>query len=540
MSPLTARIYLEAYYDLSDPKISQDLLPLLEEFNAWQTIPVATLQDTWPEGEWEEPESAQGGSEEGAVPERETLQITNPKNSKSLRDGAMATVLQTLLDGTDEDTGLLSEAELLTDFLPNLKAKIYERADTLKPSSHVLNLLCRALEEEIDVDLSPFRTLSAEDVSHVVSRLREHGKMQTLCISNRRDLTEGDLQVMLRGATGLKALYILEDPQIDAQGMNTLLKDCDLYSSDLLREAILCERVGLDTNFMQCSPNNEVPAGQVCVEDYVSQLIWIRTTQDQAIDRRICLDSGSMNWKFLQQDDGRSGLYALGRGLRYNRYPLGVPLPLLRTVAGLLRILKWGSFARLFDTDHFSRAAACAFAMAKSITVGNELAVESVGSGHGFGIVPLPKGLYLGKPDKIFPGDGHLEPGRWAIIFIHKNIDGFTQKELEEIRRREAGKKHWPFAVVKEIRYALVTPSTGSDPSVHDFIVADVPTYLEHIMAKTEDKGKIQECQKLVEAWNSGIAAMDGVGFYGDEDIRDILPRVFPNQEAFASGFEQK
>ncbi len=39
MTPLTARVYLEAYYDLSDPEIPRDLLPFLDEFNIWAIKP---------------------------------------------------------------------------------------------------------------------------------------------------------------------------------------------------------------------------------------------------------------------------------------------------------------------------------------------------------------------------------------------------------------------------------------------------------------------------------------------------------------------
>lgn len=117
------------------------------------------------------------------------------------------------MDGSDDDTGLLSEVELLTDFLRKLKGKLYEQANALKPCRHVLDLLCRALEDDTDVDLSLFKGLSAEDMSLVVSRLGEHSEMRTLCMSNRPDLTGEDLRAVLRGAAGLKVLYLLEDPQ---------------------------------------------------------------------------------------------------------------------------------------------------------------------------------------------------------------------------------------------------------------------------------------------------------------------------------------
>ena len=40
----------------------------------------------------------------------------------------------------------------------------------------------------------------------------------------------------------------------------------------------------------------------------------------------------------------------------------------------------------------------------------------------------------------------------------------------------------------------------------------------------------------MVEAWNSQIATIDTVDFYGDDDIHEILPKLFPGQKSFSSG----
>ncbi len=237
MTPLTARIYFDAHWDPGYSKYDQYPSTLIHEFNGRDTISVGTLQDTWPVGKWKEMETENGGSDEICFSELGKMEIRTPSTSKSLGDGAMAAVLQNLMDGSDEDTGLLSEVELLTDFLPKLRAKLYEDASSVKPFPHLLDLLCRALEDT-DVDLSPFGYFSAEDMSLVVSRLQKHGKIDTLCVSNRPNLTNEDLQILLRGTTGLKALYILEDPQIAVQGMSTLMENCDVYHSDLLRRQL--------------------------------------------------------------------------------------------------------------------------------------------------------------------------------------------------------------------------------------------------------------------------------------------------------------
>lgn len=568
MTPLTARTYLEAYYDLNDAENVKDLLPLLDEFNEWVTIPVATLQDTWPEGEWEESESGQGGRDEVTIPELENSEIRPPNTSESLRDGAMAVVLQAILDGSDQDTDLLSEAELLTDFLPNLKAKLYEQANAMKPSPYLLDLLCRAFEDDTDVDLSPFKDFSAEDMSLVVSRLRKHGKMITLCMSNRPDLTEEDLQVVLRGAAGLKTLYLLEDPRIPTQAMSTLLDDCDLYHSDLLRNPIKPPPARFCENTDSRSSDDAISAGQICGGNNVSQLVWIALTDRQALDKGYRLESGLIDWETLRQEERRSRFGWSEAYLRYKRYLLDMPLPTLKTVAGLLRLLKWGSSSQLYDPEQFSRGAAFSFATAPFIASGNELGMGPVGRGNGFGIGPLGTTLYRDNThERIPPTDAHehLEPGQWAIILIHEAFDARNQEYLDKCQRGESagadpgseddkppkqpgggeqslgfrnkGKNQdLPFRAIKRLRYALITPSTESNPSDRDFIVANIPTYLKYVMGKTQDEENGGDSQKLIDVWNSRIAAMDTVDFYGDEDIHDILPKVFPNQKAAPFG----
>ena len=580
MTPLSARTYLEAYYDLSDPKNSEIMVPLLKEFNGWDVIPVATLRDTWPEGEWEEPQSNHEDKDEVDVPELEKLEISSPSTSKTLRDGAMATVLQALLDEPNEDTGLLSEVELLTDFLPRLKEILYERSSALKPSPHILDLLCRALEDETHVDLSPFTGFSAEDMSLVVSRLQKHDKMHTLCISNRPDLTAEDLQIVLRDAAGLKALYILEDPQISARDMSPLIKDCDIYDTNLFRQAIKPEpRASLSDSDSSVSDEAK-PVGQNCENNSISQLVWIGVSDQQALDKSQRLESGLIDWKTLRQEKRRTNFGWSGDGLRYKRYPLDMPLSTVRTTAGLLCLFQWGSSSHLYDVEQFSKGVALSFALASSINGDKNPKVGPADGGNGLGIGPLGAGCYRDRDYKPTPAnDAHeyLEPGKWAVVLVHEAYNATSQKYLDKCQRKEPagadsdsedenilgqakegegslggimalilgprdpfenkGKNQGlPFRAIQRLRYALVTPRTEPQPSGRDFIVADIPAYLEHTMGKNKDKGSDDVLKKLVEVYNSGIAAIDTADFYGDEDIHDILPKVFPKQKESSSG----
>lgn len=530
MTPLSARVYLEAYSNPSKPEVNQRQVKCLDSFNRWDLISVATLQDTWPKGKWEEVELEQGGSDEMAVPLPEKLESTTPDTSKSLRDRAMATVFQALLEGSDDNTGVLLEAEVLTDFLPKLKSRLYAQANSLKPSHHLLDVLCRALEDDNDVDLSPFKGFSAEDMSLVVSRLRKHGTMITLCISNRPDLTEEDLQVVLRGAAGLKALYILEDPQLPTQRVNMLLVDCDIFHSGLLRRPIM-PATGTSNGF--------IPASPICTGRGISQLVYIPIRAQQACDREYRRDGGLIDWQSLRECDGQKS-FGRFRGkldkdepyLEYQRHMLDIPLPTFKAVAGLLRLLKWSDFSGDYSycgTEKFSRWAALSFAMASSIPVSN----GPVGGRSKYGIGPLSTSLYLDSTCRRIPPSEdheHLECGQWAIVLIHEAFDAGTQEELDKMQ--QVKNQDISFRAIKRLRYALVTPSIKSNPLDHDFMVADIPTYLEHMRNKVQDKANDRDIRRLIRIWNTNIGAIDDVDFYGEEDIHEVLAKIFPKQTA--------
>ncbi|KAF6232195.1 hypothetical protein HO173_009578 [Letharia columbiana] len=227
-----------------------------------------------------------------------------------------------------------------------------------------------------------------------------------------------------------------------------------------------------------------------------------------------------------------------------------MPLPTFKTVAGLLRLLNWGSSSELYYPERFSRGAAFSFAMASSIPGGNDLGVGPVGGGKGFGIGTLAKRLYLDSTLSVILTNANGAESAGADSGSEDDNPLEQPKGGEQSMERamalllgpedpfeDKGKnQNLPFRAIKRLRYALVTPSIESNPSGHKFIVADIPTYLEHVIEKMQDKGNAGDLQKLIEVWNSRIATIDTADFYGDEVIHDILPKVFPLRETAPSG----
>ena len=322
-----------------------------------------------------------------------------------------------------------------------------------------------------------------------------------------------------------------------------------------------------------------MPVGQVCEDNSISQLVWIGVSDQQALDKSHRLESGQINWETLREEKRRTNFGWSGDGLRFKRYSVDMPLSTVRTTAGLLCLFQWGSCSHLYDVEQFSKGAALSFTLAPSIKGDKNFKVDSAGGGNGLGIGPLAAGLYRDRDYKPTPASSaheYLKPGKWAVILVHEAYDAASQKFLDKRQRKEPteadsddeddnplgqpkggegslggimalllgpkdpfankGKNQGlPFRAIKRLRYALVTPRTEPQPSCGDFIVADIPAYLKHTMGEETDKGSDDVLKKLIEVYNSGIAAIDTADFYEDEDIHDILLKVFPKQKESSS-----
>ena len=276
-------------------------------------------------------------------------------------------------------------------------------------------------------------------------------------------------------------------------------------------------------------------------EKGISHLIWIGITARQAYDNKYRLDNGLIDWQSLRPEEDYNSFSWDESYLSYTRHTLDIPLPAFKTVAGLLRLLKWLFSAELtnYSPERFRIGAAFSFAMASSLPAGNDSEFDPEGGSNGCGIGPLSTSLYVNNPDDdVPPSDDHddFEFGQWAILLIHEAFDAKNQETLE--KWQHARNPELSVRAIKRLRYALVTPSIKRNPTDRDFMVADIPTYVKHVRSKAsnKDKGNDGELQSLIKVWNTGIAAIDSVDFYGDEDIYDILPRVFPNHKASQQG----
>ena len=582
MTPLSARSYLEAYYVLSDPKVSSDLVPLVERFNNWDLIKAEVLEDTWPGEGWEEAEAfeedeeTQPDAEVSAGPHVELgkLEIAHKEASSTLRDRAMDKLLQSLLEEPDDNSHLTAEAELLTDFLPRMKAKFYEHANKLKPSPSLLNLLCRTLENDCEVDLSPLTTLTTDDLCFLVSKLQKDGKINTLNLSNRPDIGEQDLRGILASNSNLRALYLLEMPQIPFQSLAVYASHCDVLHSEILRMPLLNtrKRPTLDQTFSRGNT--------------ISQIQWLGLSFRDSMEPKYRLENGQIAWDTLKLA-ARAGRYQYGpsRGeLEHNKCGIDIPFPAGKMVQGFSRLLQWGASADLTSSysGTWSKGVACCLAAPPPHS--------SSGTGHGVSLLSpdlwLDRSRYDDSPKEEVPSA--LAPGQWALILFSEAYNTDSQESVDEVFEEEyptanasakdpsgqadadrkdsssrtdngplqtsldkeakmnieallfgdinqlrfpkdkqkelssPNKKPPSFRPRKGVKYALVTPVAGSET---EFRVADVPSYLAQVMGNTT------EAQELTNLWQSRIAALDMAQYFGDDEGFDgFLQKIFPGK----------
>lgn len=313
MTPLSARTYLQAYYNLHE----MPFWALLEKFEGVNLIATHALIDTWPDGEWGQLEP----DFEGAVGSPDTSELkmshlTPVDAPKPLRDQRMEKLLDVIFEASEDASQLVADAEDMIDFMPKLRHKFYAEAATLQPSPALLSLLCRVLEHETEIDLSPFKTLTTNDISAILAGLRK-GRMETLDLSDMSHLQESDLEQILGlgnatpekdspqveslssaedpGAIrGLKTLILLDNPQISLNFLAKHLGDCEVYPSALFRRSI-----------GEGQWDSPVPSLEFLAPNIVSQLVWIGISESQCSNPTHRRDDGRFNWQTAIFEEGK-------------------------------------------------------------------------------------------------------------------------------------------------------------------------------------------------------------------------------------------
>ena len=512
MTPLSARTYLEAYYDLTDPKY-EDLLPVVESFQGWDLIPASVLEDAWPEQGWEEATTdAQDG--EGKVPDLKLLKLEDaPKtNLNTLRGLTMDTVLQNLLDSPEADPSLMDEAGALTDFLPRLKDKLYGQAPTMKWTPYHLDLFCQALENEDVVDLSPLTNVPVKELAAVVEKLSRNGKMKVLNLSNRPDISMQDLRQIIGSVTDIRVLCLLEMPQIPPQSLYEYLLDFEIHHSDLLRLALRTSGSG----FKDFSSHVEELSTKLRPAGVVSQMIWIGLGRRGSFEPRNYLPNGRIAWESMRFIHETNPAFEGETTLKKRNLNLSVPLAPYKLVPGVLHLLQWAGASSLDEFFHPFKGMACS--LASSLPHSN-------GTGHGVSL--LNPSLYLlQNPHRVRVEESEspfcLEPGKWALFLVSEAFDEDYEFFVHHVKnlKKSPENQDFEFTPRKATSYALVKRVSGSGSP--QYMIADIPTFLKDVLGDTP------MAQELLDAWTAGFPSIRDAEYFGDDTYK-LLRKLSPD-----------
>ena len=441
----------------------------------------------------------------------------------------------------------MAEAEALNDFIPRLRSRLYSQAADLETSSSMLHLLLRALEQDLEVDLRPFKNFTIEHLSFLFAQL-QNGRMRSLNLSNMPELTEADLKLIIGKTTApsgltdaapvspaeethttgsLRAIFLMETPNISIDFLTKNLGHCDIYHSGLF----LCP-----IKLRYAKP--PAPALKFGSLDTVSQLVWVGVSSMQSCDDKYRYEGGQINWSSLKYSTEASSSYCRDTSsLKYKNFLLDVPLPAGKMIHSLDRLLRFITSPSLAWFSDWSKGAAPCFA-----TISPQI------DGSKYSVGPLSTTLYHDDDRALYVQSGKgqpLEPGRWAIVLVQEAFDARSQeslddRELEMINmfgpRGTEGQKEWPaepkeptFKPLKRLRYVLAKALPESDVAEKRFLTTDVLGYLKYGLGCGQESKP--ESEGLSDWWKEKTSGLgDGLGYYEDDDIYEILDKIYPSE----------
>ena len=537
MTPLSAKTYLEAYYDQDTIESDTSMKTSLQKFLAQDLITIATLQETWPDGEWQEIE------DEPMLPEEEA----SPVKTSTLRDRSMDMLLNRFLDQPEDYVDLLAEAEGLTDFIPKLRLKLGLSIPAEKSSSY-LGLVEEAFEGAVELDLQPFfGKFSLDEIVGLVARLYRKGTLRVLNLSNLPELSESDLAMILgidshpeqlasastptlTTSSGKLAVILLETPKISIDFVTKNLGNTDVCHSELFRRPFNEEG--------SYRSDDEIPALEFNAPSTVSQLVWVGISSIQSRDSKLRQDDGLMNWSSLNYSVEASSTFSGNKAIKYKNFLMDIPSPAGKIIHGLKQLLH---FLRA-DVSWFPdwpKAAARCFATS-SISTPSVTEAE----GH-FSVGPMSTTFYQDSDRYhcVASGKGRTpKVGHWVIVLVHEAFDAKDQAALdkreldsvntfgprgtEERKEFEEKQAEPTFKPLKRLRYAFAKRLAQSESGEQQFLITDVPGYINQVMGK--DSAEESEVKRLSDWWKAQISGFDDdAQYYADIDMPHLLRKIY-------------
>ncbi|KAI9766204.1 MAG: hypothetical protein M1835_007231, partial [Candelina submexicana] len=498
-TPLSARTYLEAYY--GSEKWSNEYNEKLEGLQSFGLINVGALHETWPAGEW----SGISNVEQDHSTNLEVSRLS----ARSLADTSLDILIDNALGAQHvDDLSWMQEAELVREFIPALRSRLYQRP-TIAGSAVVTRLLGRVLHGVSQVDLSPFIQLSSNDMFTIITSLPDKHLLTLLDLSNMR-ITGPVLGKILGLLPNIRRLYIMNTTNLTWESALSAL-NCpdirDVYHTELIRNAIPGEeKHAIVRDALQTWGASNNP---------IVQLLWVQGEVSVISREATCLHDGGIDWSSLSAVPGA--------------FPLtGTFMPPVKLVTGLTQLLNYATSGDRYISawtggcpDDIGRAAAYSFALASShVPDGPSFQVGSL-----FSVLGSKSQGYSGQPPTPLLD---MCSGQWTVIIIQEY----------SIREKHTGPK-------PRLRYAFLTPTEQDTQesnqrsfwSAGDFLVADINLFLQRAMRGKVEPGLKGYWDQQMEALKSRLekcggpapeeSSKDLVRFSSREEVLSLL-RCFP------------
>lgn len=543
MTPLSARDYLEAYYVIDEVEEEVGLKPLLAGFEGKHLVKAAALKETWPEGDWVDHRDDDGnnpGVMSVAILNEQMVNWTVKGDTvKSLRETTLDRVVDQILQQPDNHADLIASAsDMFPDLMGKLRLRLSQESSTLSFTPGVIDLLFIALQQESEVDLTPFH-LNSKDHLTLLTRLRRRGRMRSLNLSNMPDLGE---EALLSILAALDAEYdkeilspqshrvndlpnhgfvvvMLETPKISVEFLMKYMGHYEIYHSDLFRRAFIHDDQNSTPRRALEDDNDLATNMQFSGSNLVTQIVLVGISSEQSITNRSV--NGEMDWTSLKYYPLTFSAPDGGKSLLYKNDLLDIPTPAGKVVHGLQRLLEflWQSTQKLYMREWTKGAIRCFATTSPVVETANGTFEETR-----YGVGPLCQILY-GDPHRMgeydMSGQGRrLEDGQWAIILVHEALDLYNKKRTNKWMEKLKGQSNTKAA--KQLRYAFVKAMPGGG-----FKVTDVGGYVAEVLGGEE--GKL--AKGLIKWWNEHSKALPDnyQKFYDEGDMQDILKKVYPS-----------
>jgi hypothetical protein len=439
----------------------------------------------------------------------------------SLRELTLARLVDESLQNADLDLSWTAEAELLSDFFPAIKARIYSEP-TLLASPVAKALLIKAIEHEQEVDLSPFQNLSMDDILSITSRLSKETK--SLSLSGN---VTAELLALLAENSSICKIYVLDAPNLPLQSALQVMAQRGsprIYHAEMFRAPLKSTWPNwfrLPREDEQRTPGDAADSFPKASERFpVVQIFWL-TRGSCGNDNVIRLDDGGLLWTTVPRN---SDYYSFRDLASMAAFPLRDGfLTISRVVTGLAKFMQClAEYPELRiginPEAGVAVAAAGCFALAAS-----DLA--ELDTAKHVEVGPLPEKLFamIRDTDRCgvrspLPNVQPLRPDEWTIVIAHEPRK--TRESSED--RPDEGKLRYAF-ITAESSKSKEAPTGTEDTEVgrvpDSLIIADMESFLERA-ATTEGPPP----QDLLNFWKQATGRLrDEFGVCGGDEIASIF-----------------